>query len=451
MPENSTKPVREAARGLDFSQDLAAKGWYHSFEFADGVIDGYMSLQVQKQRYARYPFPDDLRGKRVLDIGAWDGWFSFETERHGAQTVAMDCVEIPTFLQVHRRLGSKVDYRVLDFYELPAAGLGKFDVVLFLGVLYHLRHPLLALEIVCGLTTDVAIVESFVIDADIWKQHQEAIPAPIPTMEFYEGFELGNQYDNWSGLTVACLLAMCRAAGFARVELMYAGGTYAGVACYRKWEPPPAQPASAPPELLFVSNGRTPGKCFSSQKSEEYLQCVFRVAHEGEVVPQDLRLEVSGFGTRGIYVQRREDGSWAASFRLPPALDPGWHPVRLRLADSGFSNELRIAVDLFAARPEQILVKDVCDGISWNRGEVNLAGGAFLSFWVGGLPENRSALDTRVLLGGIPLQITWLGPTEASGYCQINAKVPPDLTPGPHDFEVRFAGASSEPRTVKVL
>ena len=91
--------------------------------------------------------------------------------------------------------GSKVDYRILDFYELPAAGLGKFDVVLFLGVLYHLRHPLLALEIVCGLTTDVAIVESFVIDAETWKEHQNA----IPTLEFYETFELGNQYDNWNG------------------------------------------------------------------------------------------------------------------------------------------------------------------------------------------------------------------------------------------------------------
>ena len=231
-----------------------------------------MQLAVQKERYARYPIPDNLSGKRLLDIGAWDGWFSFEAERHGAQTMAIDCVEIPTFLQVYRRLGSKVDYRVLDFYELPAAGLGKFDVVFFLGVLYHLRHPLLALEIVCGLTTDVAIVESFVIDAETWKDHQNA----IPTLEFYETFELGNQYDNWSGLTVACMLAMCRAAGFCRVELMFAEGNYAGAACYRKWESPPEKPAGPPPELLFVSNSRTPGNCFSTRKSEEYLQCVFR-------------------------------------------------------------------------------------------------------------------------------------------------------------------------------
>lgn len=443
-----TNTPRESARGLDFSQDLLAKGWYHSFEFPDGtVIDGYMPLAVQKERYARYPIPDDLHGMRLLDIGAWDGWFSFEAERHGARTMAIDCVEIPTFLQIHRRLKSKVDYRVLDFYELPAAGLGKFDVVLFLGVLYHLRHPLLALEIVCGLTTDVAIVESFVIDAETWKEHQNA----IPTLEFYETFELGNQYDNWSGLTVACMLAMCRAAGFCRVDLMFAGGNYAGAACYRKWEPAPAQPAGAPPQLLFVSNSRTPGNCFSSRKSEEYLECVFKAAHDNKIQGDHLRLEVAGFGARAIHVQKREDGSWAASFRLPPALESGWHPVRLRFADTGFSNELRIAVDLPAGRPDQLTVRDVWDGKSWKRGEVSIAAGGFVSFWVSGLPENRSALDLRVRLGELPLQITWLGPDESSGCCQINAKVPADIATGPHDFQITFAGVSSEPQTVQVV
>ena len=448
MPDPSTKTAREAARGLDFSQDLLAKGWYHSFAFPDGgVIDGYMPLAVQKKRYARYPIGDDLRGKRVLDIGAWDGWFSFEAERHGAQTVAIDCVEIPTFLQVHRRLDSKVDYRVLDFYELPGAGLGKFDVVLFLGVLYHLRHPLLALEIVCGLTTDVAIVESFVIDAETWKEHQNA----IPTLEFYETFELGNQYDNWSGLTVACLLAMCRAAGFARVELMFAEGNYAGVACFRRWEPPPAEPASPPPQVLFVSNGRTPGNCFSTRKSEEYIECVFRSAHDQDMRAENLRCEVGGFGTRAIYVQGRENEGWSATFRLPPALEPGWHPVRLRLADTGFSNELRIALDVPVERPHRLSVKDLSDGISWKRGEVSIAGGGFMSFWVSGCPENRSTLDMRALLGDIPLQITWIGPTDVDGYCQINAKVPPDLATGSHEFRIRFAGVSSDPQAVRIV
>ena len=425
---------------------LQAEGWYHSIRFPGGYVTrGHQSEEQLAARLAQFPIPQDLSGKRVLDIGAWDGWFSFEAERHGGDVVALDCVPIPSFQQVHRKLKSRVEYRILDFYELPYEKLGKFDVVFFLGVLYHLRHPLLALEIVCGLTTDVAIVESFVIDGETWKEHEKA----IPTMEFYETFELGNQYDNWNGPTVACLLAMCRAAGFARVELMYAGGNYAGAACYRKWEPVPAQPASPPPELIFVSNGRTPGNCFSSRKSEEYLECVFRT--DREIRGEDLRLEVSGFGTRAIHVQRREDGAWVASFRLPPALDAGWQPLRLRFADSGFSNELRIAVDIPLARPERLAVQDVCDGKSWNRGEVSIAEGGFVSFWLSGLPENRSALDLQVLLSDVPLQITYIGPTEKSGHCQINAKVPPDLARGAHDFRVMCAGIASEPQAVRVL
>jgi len=64
---------RQSARGLDFSQDLAKKGWYHSFEFPDGTaIDGYMPLHVQKERYARYPIPGDLKGKRVA-MDDYDG------------------------------------------------------------------------------------------------------------------------------------------------------------------------------------------------------------------------------------------------------------------------------------------------------------------------------------------------------------------------------------------
>ena len=109
-------------------------------------------------------------------------------------------------------------------------------------------------------------------------------------------------------------------------------------------------------------------------------------------------------------------------------------------------------MDLPAERPSQLAVKDLSDGMSWNRGEVSIADGGFMSFWVSGLPENRSALDVRVLLGEIPLQITWIGPTEASGYCQINAKVPPDLDKGPARFSDHSSRASSsEPQVVRVL
>jgi tRNA (mo5U34)-methyltransferase len=443
VPENSTQAAPESARGLDFSQDLAKKGWYHSFEFSDGTaIDGYMPLHVQKERYARYPIPADLRGKRVLDIGAWDGWFGFEAERHGGDVVALDCVQLPTFQQVHRKLQSKVDYRILDFYELPYANLGKFDVVFFLGILYHLRHPLLALEIVCALTNEVAIVESFVIDADTWKEHQNQ----IPSLEFYETTELGNQFDNWNGPTVSCLLAMCRAAGFARVEFMYAGGNYAGAACFRTWEPPPAQPVVDPPELLSVINTRTYGNNFSTRKSEEYITCVFRTSQP--VTAKDLRLEVDHWGAAAVQLTREASGLWVAAFRLPPGLSSGWHRVRLRFEGSGFGQEFRIAVDM-PVKVDRLLVRDVSNGVSWARGEVP-AGGC-LSCWVHGLPENCDAANFQLMLDESALHISWIGQPEADGYRQINSDVPVDLAKGARVFRVECAGVRSEPQVVTVL
>ena len=124
----------------------------------------------------------------------------------------------------------KLEFLVAAIILIVAAFSTGFDFVFFLGILYHLKHPLLALEIVCALTTDTAIVESFVTDANTWREHQDE----VPTMEFYETDELGNQLDNWIGPSVGCLMAMCRAAGFARVEFLHTTGFHAGVVCYRK-------------------------------------------------------------------------------------------------------------------------------------------------------------------------------------------------------------------------
>ncbi len=94
--------IRDARKRQDHSQELAEKGWYHSFELPGGaVIEGVNPLPRLRERYARFPIPADLHGKRVLDIGAWDGWFSFEAERHGAEVTAIDCVEAPHFCRCY--------------------------------------------------------------------------------------------------------------------------------------------------------------------------------------------------------------------------------------------------------------------------------------------------------------------------------------------------------------
>ena len=432
--------LREKRRKLnDFSADLARKGWYHSFELPDGtVIEGVMDLVWQRKRWERYPVPADLTGKRVLDIGAWDGWFSFEAERHGAEVTSVDCVEIPHYLHIHRTLGSKADYRNLDLYELPAAGLGKFDIVLCLGVLYHVKHPFLALEIVCGLTTDVAIVETFVTDGDTWREFQ----GDIPTLEFYETDELNGQMDNWFGPSVGALMAMCRATGFARVELVGVDRFNAAVACHRRWEPEPARPAMEPPELVSVVNSITFGRNMAS-KRDDYLTCWFRTTAES-VRLEDLRLEVAGFGAPAVYIKGEGDGRYAANFRLPPGSPAGWNHVRLRLKDSGFSQALRIAIDIPLA-VERITVHGVYDSATWRSGEIGEREGAHASCWVEGLPENCDYYNIHVLLGDSRLPVTWVGEPDERGLRQINAAISRAYAKGEYPFRVECGGVASAP------
>jgi len=435
--------VREARKQVNYSQQLAEKGWYHSFELPDGtLIDGVVALEAQKDRYALFPIPADLTGHRVLDIGAWDGWFAFEAERRGATVTAIDCVHIPHFCEIHHKLGSHVDYRIADLYDLPATNLGTFDTVFFLGVLYHVRHPLLALEIVCRLTTEVAIVDSFVTDADTWQTHADQ----LPSLEFYETGELGDLVDNWFGPSVSCLMALCRSAGFARVDLLQAAGNHALVACHRHWEPPPT-PAKAAPELVTAYNSRGFGINFHGRR-DEYLSCWFRSAASA-IRREDLRLEVGGFGSPVLFVRREEGTRWQANFLAPPGLAPGWNTVRLRLADTAFSNALRIAVAMPLQAGEPRIAR-VCDGVTWEYNRVDMAGGGFVSCWVTGLPENCDRVNTHVFLGSSPLQVDWTGTADARGEVQVNAIVPRDFPRGEHPIRVECANVSSAPLQLKI-
>ena len=357
----------------------------------------------------------------------------------------MDCVELDTFHEIQAKLSSQVIYKTLDFYELPEARLGVFDFVFCLGILYHLKHPLLALEIVCGLTTDTAIVESFVINADDWEQHQNE----VPKMEFYETDELGNQLDNWIGPSVSCLMAMCRAAGFARVKLLYATGFNAGVACFRKWEPTQTHPALIAPKLIAVMNTRTSGFNFSTRK-EEYISCWFE-SEQPAISREQLRIEVGGFGIPALFVKCEESGAWMANCRLPPGLNSGWNTVRLRLACSAFGEkELRIAVDMPVVA-KNLRVKDVCDGATWSRSEIKLSEqGGFITCWLEGLPENADRSNVTIRIGTSKLLINYIAGPDAAGSRQVNAQVVGKVHKGVHNLEVKVGDTSACPFPITV-
>ena len=302
---------------------------YHTIELPDGrVLPGLQSADHLRWRLSLFGLAEDLRGQRVLDIGAWDGWFSFECERRGATVVAVDCVELDTFLEARSLLNSKVEYLTLDVSELSAQRLGQFDVVLFFGVLYHLRHPLLGLEKVVELCRGLALIESFVMASEA-----RAIPA---IMEFYEGAQLGGQIDNWFGPTPECLVALCRSAGFVDVELRDVTTGRGSVVARRHWPEPQSPPADAAPHLSAAVNNRTYVAAFHPLK-DEYLCCYFK-SPLSALGAQDVFVEVDGFGLHAVQVTAIGDGAFQADCVRPPGLVPGLHEVRLRTARSGRSN-----------------------------------------------------------------------------------------------------------------
>ncbi len=137
-------------------EKLLRKTPYHSLRLPDGsIIPGLIGIDALDGRLASFPIPASLAGRRVLDVGAASGFNSFAMAARGASVVAVDCVEFEELTELRQATSADVDYRILDVDELSVSTVGTFDYVLFLGVLYHLRHPLRTLETICGLTQSV--------------------------------------------------------------------------------------------------------------------------------------------------------------------------------------------------------------------------------------------------------------------------------------------------------
>lgn len=144
---NARQPLRDEQEIRDL---IAAHGrWWHQIEVAPGIVTpGDDSNRMKLPILDELGLPQALQGRRVLDIGCSDGYFSFEAEKRGADVVAIDFVpeSYTGFATARRILDSRVTYRMDNVYNLGPEGYGTFDVVFFMGVLYHLRKPLAALD-----------------------------------------------------------------------------------------------------------------------------------------------------------------------------------------------------------------------------------------------------------------------------------------------------------------
>jgi 2-polyprenyl-3-methyl-5-hydroxy-6-metoxy-1,4-benzoquinol methylase len=130
----------------DIHQLIASRHWLHRFELAPGVWSpGRRTVNAQGD-LTRAGVPEDLRGKRLLDVGAADGGYSFEFARRGADVLAIDIQDPDTTgFPIANMLAPKpVEHRILSVYDLSPDEVGKFDIVWYWGVYYHLREPLWA-------------------------------------------------------------------------------------------------------------------------------------------------------------------------------------------------------------------------------------------------------------------------------------------------------------------
>ena len=201
----------------DLKQRVDRIRWWHTIDLGGGVITPGASDNLKT--LPKLGLPERLDGKAVLDIGAWDGFFSFETERRGAARVlATDSFAWQTeglgakagFELAREVLHSKVEDRTIDVLELSPDRVGTFDLVLCLGVLYHMRHPALALERVFSVTGDQLILET----------HVDLLTIPRPAIALYPHGELDGDPTSWCGPNPAAVEAMLDAAGFRRVKLV---------------------------------------------------------------------------------------------------------------------------------------------------------------------------------------------------------------------------------------
>lgn len=206
--------------------------WYHRIELPGVVTPG--DAPINKEAYR---IPADLTGKRVLDVGAWDGFWTFEAIKRGAQqAIAIDDFSDflgalqntertawETFDLCREALGydrERCQRHEMAVYDITPERFGRFDLIFFFGTLYHLRHPLLALDRLAAVCDGEIYVESAILDD--YSPYRGGLGKGYGggqmVMEFYPDKEYGNNPTNWFVPTVHCLTHMVRTAGFPKVE-----------------------------------------------------------------------------------------------------------------------------------------------------------------------------------------------------------------------------------------
>jgi len=311
--------------------------WFHRIDLGGGIFtktESVMGEPVDHPRESwetiRQCLPDDLTNKSVLDVGCNGGFYCVEAKRRGAQRVmGVDGQRqhVRQALFVRKVLGLDLEFRRFSVYDLNPATVGRFDITLALGLVYHLKHLVFALERLYDVTNELLIVETAIIPPE---QTPESFVQPLGALKqtlhpiFYAQNppEVKEQVFNWFLPSPAALQALLQNTGFETVEIFSVVRDRAVLVCRKN--PARSQPAISDyvATLAFADNN-VPTTC------QPGVALTFRihVTNSGRAVwPATGKPETKGIVRLGAHLLRsdEEELNWDyGSAPLPRDLAPG--------------------------------------------------------------------------------------------------------------------------------
>jgi tRNA (mo5U34)-methyltransferase len=211
-------------------KEINSKTWFHSFELLPGLWSpGRLQVRAN-EALDSLGIQSDLTGKRVIDIGALDGAYSFEFARRNASTLAVD-IQDPdrTGFNVTRKLkGAKVEYLRKSVYDLNPQEVGLFDIVWYWGVYYHLKEPLIGFRNIFNILKDSGLLyyegeildAAFVHEPSLRKYEKIFRQAKDLPLAYFTSRDYAKDPSNWYIPNAVCLREWLLASGFVNISMV---------------------------------------------------------------------------------------------------------------------------------------------------------------------------------------------------------------------------------------
>jgi tRNA (mo5U34)-methyltransferase len=224
----SVRAVEELPRVTTLDRVRALGPWFHNIHLPDGTQtapDHFLGdFPSYKWQTLAPHLPASLEGWTALDVGCNAGFYSIELARRGARVVGIDVnvgfLEQAAWATEMFGLSNRVEYRHMQVYDLAHSG-ERFDLVLFLGLFYHLRYPLLALDVLADRARQMLVFQSLMLPGDgvsepppdvDARDMQRLAASDWPRMAFVEQ-RLWGDPTNWWVPDRGCVTGLLRSAG----------------------------------------------------------------------------------------------------------------------------------------------------------------------------------------------------------------------------------------------